>query len=107
MTKILTPPQSAPVMEIARELLPPGMELVVADPGKPEFYDVGQGRLFVLKKLSQISSAITVGWFTPLGYSCPRPWMIIERKPLLAPTVLVAKEKRLVIRFWTITWLHV
>ena len=27
MTKILTPQQLAPVMEIARELLPPGMEL--------------------------------------------------------------------------------
>jgi phosphoglycerate dehydrogenase-like enzyme len=26
-------------MEIAREMLPPGMELVVVDPGKPEFYD--------------------------------------------------------------------
>jgi phosphoglycerate dehydrogenase-like enzyme len=39
VTKILTPPQAAPVMDIARELLPPGMELVVADPGKPEFYD--------------------------------------------------------------------
>src|SRR5712692_3116174 len=26
-------------MEIARELLPSGMELVVVDPGKPEFYD--------------------------------------------------------------------
>src|SRR5262245_47838554 len=26
-------------MDIARDLLPPGMELVVADPGKPEFYD--------------------------------------------------------------------
>jgi len=39
MTKILTPPQAAPVMEIARELLPAGMELVVADPTKPEFYD--------------------------------------------------------------------
>jgi phosphoglycerate dehydrogenase-like enzyme len=39
VTKILTPPQSAPVMDIARELLPPGMELVVADPSKPEFYD--------------------------------------------------------------------
>src|SRR5438876_8827785 len=26
-------------MDIARELLPPGMELVVADPTKPEFYD--------------------------------------------------------------------
>ena len=39
MTKILTPPQPAPVMEIARDLLPPGMELVVVDPSKPEFYD--------------------------------------------------------------------
>src|SRR5215475_1582943 len=27
-------------MEVARELLPPGMELVVADPSKPEFYDM-------------------------------------------------------------------
>ena len=40
MTKILTPQQLAPVMEIARDLLPPGMELVVVDPTKPEFYDV-------------------------------------------------------------------
>jgi phosphoglycerate dehydrogenase-like enzyme len=39
VTKILTPPQAEPIMEIARELLPPGMELVVVDPGKPEFYD--------------------------------------------------------------------
>jgi phosphoglycerate dehydrogenase-like enzyme len=39
MPKILTPPQAAPVMEIARELLPPGMELIVADPTKPDFYD--------------------------------------------------------------------
>jgi phosphoglycerate dehydrogenase-like enzyme len=39
VTKILTPQQPAPVMEIARELLPPGMELVVVDPTKPEFYD--------------------------------------------------------------------
>jgi phosphoglycerate dehydrogenase-like enzyme len=39
VTKILTPPQPAPVMDIARDLLPPGMELVVADPSKPEFYD--------------------------------------------------------------------
>ncbi len=39
MAKILTPPQPAPIMEIAQELLPPGMELVVVDPAKPEFYD--------------------------------------------------------------------
>ena len=37
MTKILTPAQPAPVMDIAREPLPPGMELVVVDPSKPEF----------------------------------------------------------------------
>ena len=39
MTKILTPQQLGPIMEIARELLPPGMQLVVVDPTKPEFYD--------------------------------------------------------------------
>ena len=39
MTKIITPPQAEPILEVARELLPPGMELVVVDPGKPEFYD--------------------------------------------------------------------
>src|SRR5439155_14234887 len=37
VTKILTPPQAAPILEIARELLPPGMELIVVDRGKPEF----------------------------------------------------------------------
>jgi phosphoglycerate dehydrogenase-like enzyme len=40
VAKILTPPQPAPIMEIAQDLLPPGLELIVADPGKPEFYDV-------------------------------------------------------------------
>ena len=39
MTKIITPPQAEPILEVARELLPPGMELIVVDPGKPEFYD--------------------------------------------------------------------
>ena len=39
MTKVLTPQQPAPVLEIARGLLPPGMELVVVDPTRPEFYD--------------------------------------------------------------------
>ena len=39
MAKILTPQQPVPVMEIARDLLPAGMELVVVDPTKPEFYD--------------------------------------------------------------------
>src|SRR5439155_21442357 len=34
VTKILTPPQPAPVMDIARGLLPPGMERVVVDPGE-------------------------------------------------------------------------
>ena len=48
MVKILTPPQAAPVMEIARELLPPGMELVVADPTKPEFYDAAAGAEYYL-----------------------------------------------------------
>ena len=40
MAKILTPPQPAPIMEVAQEMLPPGLELVVVDPSKPEFYDV-------------------------------------------------------------------
>src|SRR3989449_1658453 len=39
VTKIITPPQAEPILEVARELLPPGMELVVVDPAKPEFYD--------------------------------------------------------------------
>src|SRR6266540_288642 len=48
VTKILTPQQPAPVMEIARDLLPPGMELVVVDPGKPEFYDVASDAEYYL-----------------------------------------------------------
>jgi phosphoglycerate dehydrogenase-like enzyme len=39
VTRILTPQQPAPVLEIARGLLPPGLELVVVDPTRPEFYD--------------------------------------------------------------------
>jgi phosphoglycerate dehydrogenase-like enzyme len=39
VTKILTPTQAPAVLDIARELIPPGMELVVVDPTKPEFYD--------------------------------------------------------------------
>src|SRR5437667_2526432 len=48
VAKILTPPQPAPVMEIARELLPPDMELIVADPGKPEFYDAAANAEYYL-----------------------------------------------------------
>jgi phosphoglycerate dehydrogenase-like enzyme len=39
VTKIITPPQAEPILDVARGLLPPGMELIVVDPGKPEFYD--------------------------------------------------------------------
>jgi len=46
--KILTPAQPAPVMEIARELLPPGMELLVVDPTKPEFYDAAGDATYYL-----------------------------------------------------------
>src|SRR2546427_2153512 len=35
-------------MEIARELLPPDMELVVVDPGKPEFYDAAANAEYYL-----------------------------------------------------------
>jgi hypothetical protein len=38
VTKILAPQQPAPIMEIARALLPPGMELIVVDPATPGFY---------------------------------------------------------------------
>jgi phosphoglycerate dehydrogenase-like enzyme len=39
MSKILfAPRQSEVILEIARSLTPPGFELVVADPGTPEFY---------------------------------------------------------------------
>ena len=48
MTKILTPQQPAAVLEIARDLLPPGMELVVVDPTKPEFYDAAAGADYYL-----------------------------------------------------------
>jgi lactate dehydrogenase-like 2-hydroxyacid dehydrogenase len=48
VTKILTPPQPAPVMDIARELLPPGMELLVVDPSKPEFYDAAANAEYYL-----------------------------------------------------------
>src|SRR5438093_11153788 len=48
VARILAPPQPAPVMEIARELLPPGMELIVADPGKPEFYDAAANAEYYL-----------------------------------------------------------
>jgi phosphoglycerate dehydrogenase-like enzyme len=39
VTRIITPPQPAPILEIARALLPAGMELIVVDPAKPDFYD--------------------------------------------------------------------
>jgi len=48
VTKILTPQQLTPILEIARELLPPGMELVVVDPTKPEFYDAAAGAEYYL-----------------------------------------------------------
>jgi phosphoglycerate dehydrogenase-like enzyme len=39
MSKVLfAPRQSEAILEIARSLTPPGFELVVADPGTPEFY---------------------------------------------------------------------
>src|ERR1051325_4539886 len=40
VTKILTPQQLPAIMDIARALLPPGMELIVVDPTTPEFYDL-------------------------------------------------------------------
>jgi phosphoglycerate dehydrogenase-like enzyme len=48
-TKILfAPKQSDAVMEIARSLTPPGFELVVAEPGTPEFYEAAPMAEFYL-----------------------------------------------------------
>jgi hypothetical protein len=38
MPSVEGPPRSAPVMDIAPDLLPPRVELVVADPAKPVRY---------------------------------------------------------------------
>jgi phosphoglycerate dehydrogenase-like enzyme len=39
-TKILfSPPLPAPLMDLCREMMPPGYELIVAEHGKPEFYE--------------------------------------------------------------------
>ena len=76
MAKILTPPQSGPVMEIAQELLPPGMELVVADPSKPEFYDVagdadyylGSPRTGIGNEFFRAASKLKLVQLTSAGY---------------------------------------
>ena len=48
-TKILfAPKQAEAVMEIARSLTPPGFELVVAEPGTPEFYEAAPTAEFYL-----------------------------------------------------------
>jgi phosphoglycerate dehydrogenase-like enzyme len=49
MTRILFAPRQAdPVLEIARALTPPGFELVIADPGTPEFYQAAAEAEFYL-----------------------------------------------------------
>ena len=76
MAKILTPPQSGPVMEIAQELLPPGMELVVVDPSKPEFYDVagdadyylGSPRTGIGNEFFRAASKLKLVQLTSAGY---------------------------------------
>jgi phosphoglycerate dehydrogenase-like enzyme len=76
VAKILTPPQSGPVMEIAQELLPPGMELVVADPAKPEFYDVagdadyylGSPRTGIGNEFFRAASKLKLVQLTSAGY---------------------------------------
>ena len=48
-TKILfAPKQNDAIMEIARSLTPPGFELVVAEPGSPEFYEAAPTAEFYL-----------------------------------------------------------
>jgi phosphoglycerate dehydrogenase-like enzyme len=48
-TKILfAPPMPSPLMDLAREMCPAGYELVVAEHGKPEFYDAARDAEFYL-----------------------------------------------------------
>ncbi|HXJ85054.1 MAG TPA: 2-hydroxyacid dehydrogenase [Candidatus Methylomirabilis sp.] len=48
-TKILFAPRQSPeVLEIARSLTPPGFELVIVDPGTPEFYQAAQDAEYYL-----------------------------------------------------------
>src|SRR3989475_13094467 len=76
VTKLLAPPQPAPVMEIARELLPPGMELVVVDPAKPEFYDkagdagyyLGSPRSGIGNEFFRAASRLKLVQLTSAGY---------------------------------------
>jgi phosphoglycerate dehydrogenase-like enzyme len=48
VTRILTPRQPEHVMEIARDLLPFGMELIVVDPTQPEFYEAAAAAEYYL-----------------------------------------------------------
>ena len=49
MTRILfSPRQPDVILDIARSLTPPGFELVVADPGTPEFYQAAADAEFYL-----------------------------------------------------------
>ena len=45
---LFAPKQTDAVMEIARSLTPPGFELVVAEPGTPEFYEAAPAAEFYL-----------------------------------------------------------
>src|SRR5499433_4199503 len=63
-------------MEIARALLPPGMELIVVDPGKPEFYDVagdaeyylGSPRAGIGNEFFRAASRLKLVQLTSAGY---------------------------------------
>src|SRR5262245_36841010 len=39
---LFAPRQSQVILDIARSLMPPGFELVIVDPGTPEFYQAAQ-----------------------------------------------------------------
>src|SRR5262245_62736541 len=63
-------------MEIARELLPPGMELIVAEPGKPEFYDaaadaeyyLGSPRMGIGNEFFRAAPRLKLVQLTSAGY---------------------------------------
>src|SRR4029078_3015554 len=76
VTKIITPPQPEPILEVARALLPPGMELIVVGPAKPEFYDkavdadyyLGSPRARIGNEMFRAAAQLKLVQLTSAGY---------------------------------------
>ncbi len=57
-TKILFAPRQPPaILDIARSLTPPGFELVIVDPGTPEFYQAAVEAEYYLGLARQMGGA--------------------------------------------------